>query len=694
MFPHKRAAHCENAIFALRISLALHFALAKISPLKSSLDRVCPSEKERKIKMNIRQIKDSTVLIVDDSPENVKVLFAFLSKLGFKILVAQSGEDALGVVRENLPDIILLDILMPGIDGFETCRRLKANERTKDIPVLFVSSLSDIVEKMRGFEAGGVDYIIKPFQQEETIARIITHLHLHKLRKAIEEKNTLLYQEILERKRAEEAAESANRAKSEFLANMSHELRTPLNGILGYAQILKKEKNLTEALKKGLDIIERSGNHLLNLINGILDLSKIEAKKMELSESNIHFPEFLNGIVAMIRVQAEKKGISFHFAATPALPAAVCADEKRLSQVLLNLLSNAVKFTNEGHCQLSVVSAPLSETENNTQHPAPNTQHPTHSIRFQIEDTGIGIPENQLKDIFSPFKQLGDHTRKIEGTGLGLAISRQIVRLMGGELHVKSSEGKGSTFWFDLELPEVSEWAADEKPDDRNIVGYTLMSEKKRAVKILIVDDKWENRTVLASLLLPLGFEMAEAEDGSRGLDTALKIQPDLIFMDLIMPVMDGFKATREIRKLPSLSHTKVIAVSASTLIPPEQICREIGCDDYISKPIKMQEVMDKIAAHLKLKWLYEEDADSSISNTSPDSAEQAEGDEFLVPPQPDIKMLYELATDGNFKGLQDKLESVKEADGRYAAFVAKIFDLAKMLDEDVICEFLDTYME
>jgi len=239
---------------------------------------------------------------------------------------------------------------------------------------------------------------------------------------------------------------------------------------------------------------------------------------------------------------------------SPDLPAGVRADEKHLSQILLNLLSNAVKFTDYGSVLFRVMKIrdPKHEARNHT--------------RFQVEDTGIGIPEDQLSNIFSAFKQVGEHTRAIEGTGLGLAISQQLVRLMGSELYVKSTEGRGSSFWFDLDLPEVSEWTETKKSDEQYIIGFK--GEKR---KILVVDDKWENRTVLASFLLPLGFEVTEAADGREGLDKALKYKPDLILMDLIMPVMDGFEATRQIRRSPELTYTKIIAVSASTLIPPEK---------------------------------------------------------------------------------------------------------------------------
>lgn len=619
-----------------------------------------------------RELQGSRILVVDDNPTNVIILFDYFSKFDFTVLVAEKGEDALELVEENMPDIILMDIIMPGISGFETCRKLKAGDKTKDIPVLFVSSLSDTLDKVRGFEAGGVDYITKPFQQEEVLARVTTHLHLHKLKKELEKKNVALEKEINERKRAEGAAEAASRAKSEFLANMSHELRTPLNGILGYAQILKREKILTESQKKGLDIIERSGNHLLNLINGILDLSKIEAQKMELSETAFQFTGLLNAITAMIRIQAEKKGISFNFDFHPDLPAGVRADEKRLSQILLNLLSNAVKFTDHGSVLFRVSKIQNSKSETR--------------FRFQVEDTGIGIPANQLNDIFSAFKQVGEHARSIEGTGLGLAISQQLTRLMGSELYVKSTAGKGSSFWFDLDLPEVSEWTETEMSKEQHAIGF-----KGEKQKILVIDDKWENRTVLSSFLLPLGFEVIEATNGRDGLNKALKHKPDLILMDLIMPVMDGFEATRQIRKSSELRHIKVIAVSASTLIPPEKILSETGCDDYMSKPLKMNEVLSKLSRFLELEWIYEENAESATTD-SDDAAKNEKG--FAVPPSSEIRMLCDLALDGNFKELQKQLDEIGRADQRYAGFTVKVRSLAKMLDEDSICEFLDQYIE
>lgn len=398
--------------------------------------------------MTVNTSQKDVVLIIDDNPTNLGVVVESLEESGFKIIVARNGE--MGLKRAGLvkPDIILLDIIMPGISGFETCSRLKADKNTVDIPVIFMTALDNTEDKVKGFELGGVDYITKPVQVEEVLARLKTHLTIHKL-KNVNQQNERLKQEIAKRKLVEEQlrqskelAESANRAKSAFLANMSHEFRTPLNGILGYTQILNRDKSLTEPQQKGIQIIHRSGEHLLTLINDILDFSKIEADKLELMPTECNLQSFLQYFVDLFEIKAVEKGIKLIYQSLSKLPYIANVDQKRLRQVLLNLLSNAIKFTKTGQVIFKV------NFQNNL-------------ISFEIEDSGEGIAAENLEKIFLAFQQVGEQNYQSEGTGLGLAISKKIVKMMGGELHVESELNVGSRFWFTIPLTSCEEKIKD-----------------------------------------------------------------------------------------------------------------------------------------------------------------------------------------------------------------------------------------
>ena len=465
-----------------------------------------------------------------------------------------------------------------------------------------------------------------------------------------------------ERKRAEALAE-LDRAKSQFLANMSHELRTPLNGILGYAQILKKGKTLSDQQKNGLGIIHQCGEHLLNLINEVLDISKIEARKMELYPKNIHFPEFLEGIAEICRIRAEQKGIELIYETLTQIPKAIRADEKRLRQVLINLLGNAVKFTEKGFITFKV-------------------GYQQEKFRFQVEDTGMGIAQEQLEEIFLPFQQGGEKSRETEGTGLGLTISRQLVELMGGELKVKSTLGQGSIFWFDLDLQEVDDW--DDAASDwvRNIIGFK--GDKR---KVLVIDDKWANRSVLVNLLEPLGFEVVEAVNGLDGLNKASDFKPDLIFMDLVMPVMDGFEATRRLRMSPDLADVVVIAISASVFDFNQQQSQDVGCDDFLPKPFREADLLEKLRVYLGLEWVYEEGTVAKATDSQ--GERKAVEDSIVAPPAEEVAALLDLAMRGDLRGIAKRAASLEELDRQWVPFATHLRQLAKDFKGKQIREFL-----
>ncbi|NBC16422.1 MAG: PAS domain S-box protein [Bacteroidetes bacterium] len=462
---------------------------------------------------------------------------------------------------------------------------------------------------------------------------------------------------------AKEAAEAANRAKSEFLANMSHELRTPLNGILGYAQILRRNERLTDAQRSGLEVIEQSGQHLLTLINDILDLSKIEAGKLEVEPTTFHLPEFLQSVADIARVRAEQKGLAFLYEPLDDLPQMVRGDERRLRQVLLNLLSNAVKFTDSGGVALRICHDDAHASDS--------------ALRFVVEDTGVGITEDQLDEIFQPFQQVHEAGRRAEGTGLGLAISQKLTHLMGGTLEARSTPGEGSVFSVHLTLDEV-DGAAAPRAADRIAVGY-----EGPPLSILIVDDRAENRAVLVDLLAPLGFDLAEAADGQEALDVAATFEPDLILMDLVMPVLDGFEATRRLRQSPAYRDTRVIALSASAFEHSRQESLSAGCDDFVPKPVQADVLLDRLQQHLRITWTYADE------ETSGDASDAADSDTLVWPPAECLDDLHDLTLAGDIHGIRQWLDALVDDHPDCAPLAQTIRSMADAFDMEQIADFI-----
>jgi signal transduction histidine kinase/DNA-binding NarL/FixJ family response regulator len=472
-------------------------------------------------------------------------------------------------------------------------------------------------------------------------------------------------------KEAKEIAESANRAKSEFLASMSHELRTPLNGILGFAQILMRDPNLTENQLKGVDIIRKSGEHLLTLINEVLDIAKIEAQRFEIQVTELNLPELLNNVTHIFRARAEEKGLSFAFQELSRLPEMVLGDEKRLMQVLINLLGNAVKFTEAGQITFSV------------EYRAADSR-----IQFSVEDTGVGIPAEKLTEIFLPFHQVREGNRFVEGTGLGLAIAEKLVRLMGGELHVASTPGEGSRFTVTLPLPAIE--VAHHLPANHNIVGY-----EGRQRKILIVDDKRENRLVLLDLLVPLGFELFQAEDGQEAISMAEIVRPDLILMDLVMPQMSGFECIRRIRTLFPLSGLKIIAFSASAFEHDQRQSLEEGFDDFISKPVDVNLLLEKLRQHLGLQWAYADQKSRQVPTSGKlpiRRQEQLNSD--CLPSVDQLEELNALAMMGDIQQILDVLKELETQARPCQPFITELRQLCHEFNSRKIRQYLKSCLE
>jgi PAS domain S-box-containing protein len=397
--------------------------------------------------------------------------------------------------------------------------------------------------------------------------------------------------------KAKEAAEAANRAKSTFLGSISHELRTPLNAILGFSQILARSNNLSPDEKENIRIINKSGEHLLNLINQILDVTKSEAGLTTLNETAFDLHSLLDELKEMFQPKAEEKNLPLNFQQADNVPQYVKTDAIKLRQILINLLTNALKFTQEGGVTLRIFSQPISLEEKSS------LEQPI-KLDFEVEDTGLGISQNELAKLFQAFVQTQTGKALQQGTGLGLVISKQFVQLLGGEITVSSQVGIGSIFKFHILAKIVDASSIQMQPASRRVIALEPNQPKYR---ILIVDDDANNRRLLLKLLYPLGFDLKEASNGQEAIEVFLSYSPHLIFMDMRMPVMNGYKAANLIKSSTQGQSTIIVAVTASSLDEQQSISLFRGCDDFIRKPFQESEIFDSLNKHLGVRYIYSE---------------------------------------------------------------------------------------
>jgi len=635
----------------------------------------------------ITRSKFGVILVIDDDPTNIKVAIDALKAHGFNILIARNGEIGVKRAKFSLPDLILLDVMMPGLDGFETCRRLKSDEKTREIPIIFMTALNSVEDKVKGFTLGGVDYVTKPIREDELLARVTTHIHLqHYARELRHAKESA--------EAAQRLAEQANQAKSRFLANMSHELRTPLNAVLGYAQILSHSTCLAPEEQGHLHIITRSGEHLLALINDVLELAKIDADRIEVQPVSFDLRQMLSDLEAMFRLRAERKGLALRFEYTSDVPPYIRADQNKLRQILINLLGNAVKYTEEGEVILEILDLGFEILDLKE-----GGQSKICNLQFKISDTGIGIAPADLESVFEAFVRI-DEQQFNKGTGLGLPISRKYARMMGGNLTVNSDVDKGSIFCFDMVIEVVDVAEADPMFSAKKVIGVKPGQPNYR---LLIVEDNENSRNLTVHVLQSMGFQVREVLNGVEAITLLKTWQPHLIWMDMRMPIMDGYEATREIRRLEveklrqicdqktreghrggseqsqisnPKSQIKIIALTATAFEEDRVKILEAGCDDFVRKPFREAEIFDMLHKHLGVQFVYEEERESILRHAQDTAIEKVLTPEALAAlPAERLAALEQGAQETDVKMLREVIALIRRHDAGLADALAYLTD-------------------
>ncbi|CAN2043879.1 histidine kinase [Candidatus Magnetomoraceae bacterium gMMP-13] len=475
-------------------------------------------------------------------------------------------------------------------------------------------------------------------------------------------------------KKAKEDAETANRAKSTFLANMSHELRSPLNAILGFTRVINRNQSIPHAEKENLAIIRRSGEHLLSLINDVLDMSKIEAGRIILNKNNVDIYCLLDDMENMFCLKAEEKGLQLIFECDANVPQYIWTDESKLRQVLVNFLGNALKFTKEGGISVMVRRLPVQDMKTKK-----------IDLQFKIKDTGEGIAPDELDSLFEAFVQTETGRKSQEGTGLGLSISQKFIQMMGGDITVESEVGRGTVFRFEIQT-EAKEGMDIETPQpERHVIA--LMPDQP-CYRILIVDDRKTNRLLLFRLLTLPGFEIREAENGKDAVEIWEKWEPHLICMDMRMPVMDGYEATKRIKSTIKGQATAIIAVTASVFEEERAVVLSAGCDDFVRKPFKESEIFNVIHKHLGVRYVYEKEVDSPVPEFSEKEKQKALTPEALgVLPHELLIGLEQASVQGDTDRVESLIKDIRTHDAELAdALTALIADF----EYDKILELIE----
>lgn len=513
------------------------------------------------------------ILIVDDNPKNLQVLGKNLQLEKFEIEFAINGASTFEWLEATPFDLILLDVNMPGMNGFDVCKRIRSYPRFDNMPILFITADNDKESIVKGFEAGGQDYITKPFDVKELIMRVKTHLALKTSVEKLAELNTVLEERVMDRtsqlNKAKEKAEESNRLKTAFLHNLSHELRTPMNGILGFLDLLKRPELDDEKKEKYIDIVQKSGQRLLNTVNDIVEIARIEAGEDMLYLSNFNLAETMNFLYDFFRPVTEEKQLTLTcIQGLDASNSMIRSDSQKITSVLTNLINNAIKFTNKGSVEFG-------------------NKVDDQNLVFWVKDTGIGIPEDRRDAIFERFVQADlNITRGYEGLGLGLSIIKAHVETLGGSITLESEPSKGTEFRVIIPYNPVKD-----TPANYNQPQLEKTENPPENLTILVVDDDEINLHYIENLLESENLTLIKVLSGEEAI-RAVKNNPQisLVLMDLKMPGMNGLEATAEIRKFNKT--IPVIAQTAYAIAGDMEKALNAGCNDYLAKPIRQKALL------------------------------------------------------------------------------------------------------